>query len=87
MIHRDIYEGLSGYIYAVHANGFCYAQFSGANQALAYWRGLNARDRGYFHLENGAGETVTCEEQSRGHAYAILASLDRAAAVTGEQTP
>lgn len=76
---REIYKAVSGYLYAVHFNGSAYAAFAGANQALAYWNGLSERERTYFHIENEAGERVHVLSQKHhsGHAYAILAALDR----------
>lgn len=76
---RDLYVGVSGPLYAVHFNGSVYAIFSSANQALAYERGLDSRSREYFHIENEDAERVVLEDQPHhpGHAYAILAALDR----------
>lgn len=89
---REIYRAVSGYLYAVHFNGHAYAAFAGANQALAYWNGLDADGRRYFHIENEDGEEVVLKDQAHhpGHAYAILAALDRAAArgdVKGQKDP
>lgn len=83
---REVYESVSGYLYAVHFNGSAYAAFSGANQALAYWNGLSEQARGYFHIENEEGERVHVVPQQHypGHAYTILAALDRAAS-SGER--
>lgn len=74
----EFYEGTSGPLYAVHFNKKVYAIFSGANQAIAYWRGLDAQSRTYFHIENADGERVTLTEHRAGHASAILEALDRA---------
>jgi hypothetical protein len=77
---REIYDSIGGPLYAVHFNGWAYAMFSGPNQALAYWRGLDARSREYFHIENEDGERVVLKDQPHhpGHASAILAALDKA---------
>lgn len=64
--------------YAVHYNGLPYAIFGGANQAIAYERGMDSDDRRYFHIENADGERVTFRDNPRspGHAYAILDKLN-----------
>lgn len=74
---KELYEGASGPLYAVHDNRLVYAIFSGANEALAYWRGLDARGRDIFHIENERGERVTLRESSPYHASAILDTLNR----------
>lgn len=78
MIERieDFYEGTRT-LYAVHSNGKVYAIFAGANEALAYWRGLDAQGRRIFHVENEKGQPVTVEDLPGrpGHAYTILDSL------------
>lgn len=73
----EFYEGVGGPLYALHPNGHIYAIFSGANEAIAYWRGLDARGREIFHIENAAGERVELRQGSAGHASAILATLKR----------
>jgi hypothetical protein len=75
----EFYEGIGGPLYAVHPNGHVYAIFSGPNQALAYWRGLDARGRSIFHIENVEGERVALADNPRapGHATAILDTLKR----------
>jgi hypothetical protein len=79
MIPRSdkFYEGIGGPLYAVHSNGHIYAIFSGANEALAYWRGLDARGREIFRIEKADGEGVTLRDNPRapGHATAILDTL------------
>lgn len=80
MIPRSdkFYEGIGGPLYAMHPNGHVYAIFSGANQALAYWRGLDARGRSIFHIENAKGELIEIVDNPRapGHAHAILDTLN-----------
>jgi hypothetical protein len=46
----EFYKGIGGPLYAMHPNGHIYAIFSGANEALAYWRGLDVRGREIFHI-------------------------------------
>jgi hypothetical protein len=72
-----LHDSVGGPLYAVHANGLPYAKFSGPNEALAYWRGLDARGRQIFHIENASGDPVTLEDNPRaaGHARAILDTL------------
>jgi hypothetical protein len=71
----EFYTGLGGPLYAVHPNGSIYAIFSGANEALDYWRGLDARGRSIFYIENAKGERVVLKDGSPGHAYSILDTL------------
>lgn len=75
----DIYDAVGGPLYAVHYNGLPYAKFAGPNQAAAYWRGLDAKGREYFHIENAEGERVTGFGGTQGHATAILDTLNAAA--------
>lgn len=76
----EFYEGAGRPLYAVHYNGMVYAIFTGPNEALAYWRGLDAEGREYFHIENAKGERVTLRDNPRapGHASAILDILNEA---------
>lgn len=60
-----------------HFNGKCYGVLGGANQALAWQRGLSNKDREYFHLTNCNGERVTVlSPGAPGHAYAILDKIN-----------
>ena len=67
-----------------HYNGETHAEFRTANAALACQRGIEAdpdpRVKTWFHFENEEGERVELRDQPRypGHAYAILAALDKA---------
>lgn len=74
---RPLHSSIGGPLFAVHSNGIAYATFSGPNQALAYWRGLDSRTRTYFRIEDADGHTVTLKEHHAGHASAILDKLDR----------
>lgn len=74
---EDLYDAIGGPLYAVHLNELPYAAFSGPNEALAYWRGLGARSREYFHIENAKGERVALAEARAGHAHAIVERLNR----------
>lgn len=67
-----LYDAIGGPLYAVHANGLPYAAFSGPNPAATYMRGLDARGRSIFHLENADGQRVTLGGHY-GHASAIVA--------------
>ncbi len=71
----------AGPLYAIHANGGVYAIFGTPNAALYFVRGLDARSRQFFHIENVAGERVRIEDNpwSPGHAAAILDTLRTAA--------
>lgn len=65
-----------------HYNGSTHAEFQTANAAYACQQGL-ALDRGndgLFYFEDAVGSKVVLKDQTRypGHAYAILAALDRA---------
>ena len=75
----EFYETFGGPLYAVHANGGIYAIFSTPNQALAYMRGLDARGKQWFHIENAKGERMEIIDNPRapGHAHAILDTLNR----------
>jgi hypothetical protein len=77
--HEEFYDG-DGPFYACHFNGRIYAIFAGANDALAYWRGLDAGGRTIFHLENAEGKRITLRDNPYRpwHATAILDALDRA---------
>jgi hypothetical protein len=81
----NLYDAIGGPLYAVHLNGIAYAAFAGPNQAIAFWRGLDARGREYFHIENAAGERVRLTEHRRGHASAILDALDRAESAASDE--
>lgn len=79
-MRRELHDG-GGPLYAVHFNGTAYAEFSTPNQAVAFVRGLDARSAGYFHIEDADGNRVEVHDQPAhpGHAYAVLAALDRRA--------
>lgn len=82
---RDLYDSASGLLYAVHFNGSAYAAFSSPSQALPYVRGMDAQMASYFHIEDEDGNEVVIKDQPRhpGHAYAVLASVERAERAKG----
>lgn len=77
-------EGKEAYLFEPlllwHTNGKCYGVLGGANLALAWQRGADAKTLKYFYLTDANGERVVVKDQPRypGHAYAILEALDRA---------
>lgn len=71
----ELYDAPGGPFYAVHYNGIPYAKFSGANEVRAFWKGLDADGKRYFHIEDAAGKKVVRIQGSLGHAFAILEAL------------
>lgn len=59
-----------------HTNGSCYGVLGGANQALAWQRGLSVRELEWFYLTDAEGNRVTIEPGRPGHAQAILDKLN-----------
>ncbi len=62
-----------------HRNGKCYGVLGSANIALAWQRGTSASERERFYLTNTEGSPIIVKDQPQrpGHAYAILAALDK----------
>ncbi len=62
----------------MHFNGLPYPKFAGPNEAEAFWRGLDAKGRQCFYIEDAEGARITGFGGTRGHATAILDTLNNA---------